>query len=127
MSDNATSGTFEVLRHVLILDFKHDSGWQYPSPMLHQHLVGPVVATQFGEVVAIQMTFRKELGEAGETSVNRIAACVNDARVWQSQMDQPREKKVCRQLVNDALGMRREIIDRADITCTKLTQMLVIH
>ena len=65
MADDPPRLIFEIADELLILDFEHHAFRQHVAPMLHQRLIGAIIAPQLGEVVGMFLADCEKDREAG--------------------------------------------------------------
>jgi hypothetical protein len=69
---------FDISDHVFIIHVEDAPGRQHAAPMRHQSLVMSVVATEFREVIGLEISFREKFGKTGDAGIHGIANGVND-------------------------------------------------
>ena len=86
---------------VLVLHVQHAPG-QHRAPVRHHPFVFEVVLAELREVVGEGLAARKQLPEARQAGVNRVATRVDEARVRQRQGEQADCREVVRHLVDES-------------------------
>ena len=122
MRDDPARLAFEIRDHVLVAHVENTARRQHAPPMLHQLLISAVITAEFGQVIGMVLLGGEQLGEARDAGIDRVAQCVDDARIRQRQMDEPGEIIVGRHLVGDARGRGRELADFGEVVLADLAQ-----
>src|SRR5690242_7125414 len=90
-----------------------DAARQHSLDMRHQPNVIGVVVSDVREIVGGRLPAREMLPEVGETAGERMAACIDDLRIGQDQLDERYVEPVVRQLVDEEWAIRSPLHARA--------------
>jgi hypothetical protein len=93
----------------------------------HQTLVGAIISAKLGEIVAERLLAPKQLGKARKTGIDRVTLNMNDPRIRQDQMDQPKIKEIAGCLVDDPRRTARKGSQRGDVLRSHPAERLTRH
>src|SRR5690554_6575047 len=85
--DHAPGFPRQVCHHVFVCVFEHVSRRKDVSPVIHQLAVATIIVAEFCQVVAELLALVEELGETGQTGIERISADVDDPGIRQDRAD----------------------------------------
>src|SRR5579883_3617311 len=126
MSQDAARLPFQVGDHVLIAHIEDPPLRKHALPMSHQREVAAIIPAKLRQIIVVVMPMPKQLGEARDAGVDRVADSVNDTGIGQREMDHPGEVEVSRHLIGYMRSGRRMLSELRHVAGTDLAQQGVI-
>ena len=93
--------------------------------MVHQRVIGLVIATELAEIVGEGLVFREQQRKARHARVDRMPLDMNDPCLRQHQVNQPCEQEVRRHLVDDAILPAAALGQAFHVGLAELPQLVV--
>ena len=94
--------------------------------MRHQRLMGPVIATEFGQIEGEFLSREEQFGITGQAGVDRIAPAMDDPCTGKRAMDEPCKQAVERHFVDDARDALRRRPQPVQIVAANVAKILDI-
>src|SRR6201987_2153428 len=92
--EHSAGYAFDVIDQLFVLHIHHDALRQPRAPMVHDRLIAPIIAAEFGQIIGKWLASREQEREAGHTCVERITTNVNEARLRKRKVDEPDKDEV---------------------------------